>query len=132
MLNESKSPIIFGSVTAAAGIVLIGLAALWKNTIVQTADTNDSVVVGNTIDGLLVGGLVILGALCIIAAIILFLAVWIRSQRQIDQPVDPAQLPGMSPGGATPQGTQPNTMEPTSEPTNQPEQRPPQQPQPQA
>lgn len=84
MTNESKLPILYGAIAAVLGAVLIAVAALWKNAVIDHAENTDGVVAGSAIDALLVGGLVVLGGLCIICAIVLFFLAWWRGQRHED------------------------------------------------
>ncbi len=93
MANRGKPFVLYGSIAAAAGLILILFATLWKNSVVQTADVNDGIIVGATIDELLVGGLVLLGGLCVIAAIVLFVAAWFHGQRNGQEPLGQAETP---------------------------------------
>lgn len=109
MRDENKQVIVYGSVAAALGALLIGLAALWKNAVINRAESTDGAVASSAVDALLVGGLVVLGILCIIAAVVLFLLAWWRNQRRDDETItsldDVRKTPSSDRGGQPMQTT---------------------------
>lgn len=118
MMNESKQPLVYGLVAAVLGAVLIAIAALWKNTVMNHAQTTEGAVAGSAADALLVGGLIVLGMLCVIVAVVLFLVAWWRSQRHDDEgPLISTETPVEPESNQTQQNTAdtafgPNHMQP--------------------
>lgn len=122
MRDANKQLVLYGIVATVLGAILIGLAALWKNAVINRTESTDGVVASSAVDALLVGGLVILGMLCVIAAVALFLFAWWRNQGRDDETiVSVDDTPEALDSSRNGQPVQPTATAPSADPNLHPD-----------
>ncbi len=112
-MRDGRRATFFGILAAVLGVLSLGVAAFWKNAIVNHEQTTDGYSAAVGVDALVIGAFVVLGGLLLVGAIILFVVGWFAGQHRNDENYTPDTV---RPGDPYP--TSDHSMLPPVEPSS--------------